>query len=471
LEILKDFFDLRLSYYDKRKEALKKKLLEELKKLTNQMKFILAVVNGELKVMKRKRKDVCRDMLKMGFDRIYPKLKKTDNQQDENKEQLEQEAGTDSLSQGYNYLLRMPIYSLTLEKVEEIKEKRADKHKELDILCKTPIQDIWLRDLDVFEKSLEEHEREKKEALEDDEKVKKKKKKTKGKKRRKGVLDNFSGNGGVSTESTDYATILDQLIITEDSKSSKRKGKKKKNCKITLGKTPNGDIPSVSVTPVSSIPNTLDSAPIAGFFNRQKSARSLTSKVKRTKGKKDNTADVVDFTSLSSSKPESSNPTPMKNTANFPRRSSCSNSADSDSDSDGQLTWAQRLAERMKVSSQQSSDSSSDDENLILSGMNITQKGANASKSSTNFSTFYKKSSSSSLIKKPLILDDDSSSEDVPLVRQKRGLASFERPLLKKKKLNNLQITKVVGSEEDSDDVFKPPNDSDYDASDDPFNF
>merc|ERR1719403_661346 len=108
------------------------------------MKFILAVVNGELKVMKRKRKDVCRDMLKMGFDRIYPKLKKTDNQQDENKEQLEQEAGTDSLSQGYNYLLRMPMYSLTLEKVEEIKEKRADKHKELDIHCKTPIQKrLW----------------------------------------------------------------------------------------------------------------------------------------------------------------------------------------------------------------------------------------------------------------------------------------------------------------------------------------
>merc|ERR1719383_1041904 len=123
-------------------------------------------------------------MLKMGFDRIYPKVKKTDYEKEEKQEQMEQEAGTDSLSQGYNYLLKIPIYSLTLEKVEEIKEKRADKHKELDVLCKTPIQDIWLNDLDVFEKALEEHEREKKEALEDDEKVKKKKK-TKGKKRRK----------------------------------------------------------------------------------------------------------------------------------------------------------------------------------------------------------------------------------------------------------------------------------------------
>ena len=60
LEILKDFFEIRLEYYDKRKLALKTKLIEELKKLTNQMKFILAVVNGELKIMKRKRKDICR---------------------------------------------------------------------------------------------------------------------------------------------------------------------------------------------------------------------------------------------------------------------------------------------------------------------------------------------------------------------------------------------------------------------------
>eukprot|EP00495_Collosphaeridae_sp_1-RS-2012_P007416 TRINITY_DN713_c0_g1_i2.p2 TRINITY_DN713_c0_g1~~TRINITY_DN713_c0_g1_i2.p2 ORF type:complete len:166 (-),score=37.74 TRINITY_DN713_c0_g1_i2:145-642(-) len=114
LEILKDFFDLRLSYYDKRKEALKKKLMAELKILTNQMKFILAVVNDELKIMKRPRRQVCRDMLKMGFDRIFPKLAKTDNAKDEAKEKFEQEAGKDSLSQGYNYLLKLPIYNLTL---------------------------------------------------------------------------------------------------------------------------------------------------------------------------------------------------------------------------------------------------------------------------------------------------------------------------------------------------------------------
>jgi len=268
LEILKDFFDLRLTYYDKRKEALKKKLMEELKILTNQMKFILAVVNEELKIMKRPRKQVCRDMLKMGFDRIFPKLAKTDNAKDEAKEKFEQEAGKDSLSQGYNYLLKLPIYNLTLEKVEEIKAKRAEKLEELDILCKTPIQDMWLKDLDVFEKALEEHEKEKQEALEDDEKIKKKKKKTKRKK--KGLLDKFS-KGGISTENTDYAKILDNLLVTEDdkaAKASKVSKKRKRKMKRTPKKTPTKSAEDNSDS--TTLGNSLESAPLSGVFDRTK---------------------------------------------------------------------------------------------------------------------------------------------------------------------------------------------------------
>jgi len=192
LEILKDFFDLRLSYYDKRKEALKKKLMEELKKLTNQMNFILAVVEGKLKILKRKRKDICRDLANMGFDRIYPKAKKSDNNKEEQEEKLQEEAGGDSLVQGYNYLLRMPIYSLTLEKVEEITAQRQRKLDELDILCKTRVQDIWLKDLVTFEQSLNEHEKEQQEALEEEAKFGKKKEErsqNKGKEGQKGKKD------------------------------------------------------------------------------------------------------------------------------------------------------------------------------------------------------------------------------------------------------------------------------------------
>merc|ERR1719245_2964940 len=232
-------------------------------------------------------------------------------------EKFEQEAGQDSLSQGYNYLLKMPIYSLTLEKVEEIKTKRAEKLEELDILCKTPIQDIWLKDLDVFEKALEEHEKEKKEALEDDEKIKKKKKKTK--RRKKGLLDNFNKKGGTSNETTDYDAILSKLLVTEEAKISKGSKKRKKK-KTTAGKT------LEDTTPGNTPATSLDSAPITGFFKKTTMGKKTVTKKKKPLGKKTSTSDIVDFTAPSSSKSSSVALSPKKRNVTdfFKPRSSAS---------------------------------------------------------------------------------------------------------------------------------------------------
>merc|ERR1711920_627831 len=106
-------------------------------------------------------------------------------------------------------------------------------------------------------------------ALEDDEKIKKKKKKTKRKK--KGLLDKFS-KGGISNESTDYAKILDNLLVTEDdkaAKASKVSKKRKRKMKRTPRKTPakSAEDNTDSTTPG----NSLESAPLSGFFDRSKS--------------------------------------------------------------------------------------------------------------------------------------------------------------------------------------------------------
>jgi len=464
LEILKDFFDLRLTYYDKRKEALKKKLMEELKKLTNQMKFILAVVNGELKIMKRPRKDICRDMLKMGFDRIYPKLKKTDNAKEEAKEKFVQEAGQDSLSQGYNYLLKMPIYSLTLEKVEEIKTKRAEKLEELDILCKTPIQDIWLKDLDNFEKALEEHEKEKQESLEDDEKIKKKKQKTK--RRKKGLLDNFNKKGGTSNETTDYDAILNKLLVTEEAKTSKGSKKRRKKT-ATAGKT------LEDATPGNTPATSLDSAPITGFFKKTKGMKTVTKK-KKPLGKKTSTSQIVDFTAPSSSKSSSAVLSPKKRNVTdfFKPRSSASASPQSDSDSDSQLDWAQRLAQRLNKESQQTSDSSSD-EDFPRKNSNPSSTNQSSVSKPAGILSLFKRKPTTAAVKNKLAkyVDDDSSSEDVPLTRPKRTLNIENQLPRKRKKLDN-PLKPFSSKSDDSDDDFNPPNHgSDYDAGEDPFNF
>jgi DNA topoisomerase-2 len=50
----------------------------------------------------------------------------------------------------YNYLLSMALWSLTLERVEQLKAQRDDKEKELAALLKESIEDLWRKDLDAL---------------------------------------------------------------------------------------------------------------------------------------------------------------------------------------------------------------------------------------------------------------------------------------------------------------------------------
>jgi DNA topoisomerase-2 len=55
------------------------------------------------------------------------------------------------IEDSYNYLLSMPIYNLTQEKIEELKKQENEKQTEYDILVKMKPHDLWLIDLDDFE--------------------------------------------------------------------------------------------------------------------------------------------------------------------------------------------------------------------------------------------------------------------------------------------------------------------------------
>ena len=48
----------------------------------------------------------------------------------------------------YNYLLSMALWSLTLERVQDLKAQRDAKKEELAALLKLSIEDLWRTDLD-----------------------------------------------------------------------------------------------------------------------------------------------------------------------------------------------------------------------------------------------------------------------------------------------------------------------------------
>lgn len=128
-EIMMEFYETRLELYEKRKDYQLKILKEQLELLSYKVKFILMVVQKKLIVNNRKKNDIENDLSKHKF----PKLGNTKN---------------------YQYLLGMPIYSLTYEKIEELKKQHDEKDSEYNNLNKKSIEDIWIKELQSLLKIL-----------------------------------------------------------------------------------------------------------------------------------------------------------------------------------------------------------------------------------------------------------------------------------------------------------------------------
>jgi DNA topoisomerase II len=66
-------------------------------------------------------------------------------------------------SKEYNYLLSLPLWNLTFEKVEEMKRSRQEKENELKTLEMTHIKELWKADLHAFLEMLDKVELEEEE--------------------------------------------------------------------------------------------------------------------------------------------------------------------------------------------------------------------------------------------------------------------------------------------------------------------
>lgn len=153
-DILKVFFELRLDFYDKRKELLLQKLRREQKMLSNKARFVEEVCSGVLVVSNRKKVELLHDLR----DRGYELFDKNDKQDESEDAEDDEDASVADLSKGYEFLLGMKIWSLTFEKAEELRHQLDERTTELRALQNTAPSDIWLNDLDEIEIALSERE-------------------------------------------------------------------------------------------------------------------------------------------------------------------------------------------------------------------------------------------------------------------------------------------------------------------------
>ena len=61
---------------------------------------------------------------------------------------IEEVTKFESVKTGYNYLINMPIYSMTLDKVDELNNELNKIKDEIDIVFNKDIKTMWFEELD-----------------------------------------------------------------------------------------------------------------------------------------------------------------------------------------------------------------------------------------------------------------------------------------------------------------------------------
>lgn len=119
-EIISYFVNFRLGYYVKRKDFILNRLANELKVLSNKGRFIKSILEGKIEVKNVPKIKIVSDIESLGLDKM---------------------------DDSYDYLLRMPIYSLTKELYDKLKEDYKNKKVEIETIQKTEPKDMYKKDL------------------------------------------------------------------------------------------------------------------------------------------------------------------------------------------------------------------------------------------------------------------------------------------------------------------------------------
>ena len=131
-DILKEFYDIRINFYEKRKEYMLKKYKDELNIYESKVRFIEEFIAGTMKLINEE-DEVIEKYLS---DNNYPKFSISDNKTEPS----------------YDYLINMQIRSLTKKKINELRKLYDNRLSEYNELNNKAIKDIWNEDLLEFEK-------------------------------------------------------------------------------------------------------------------------------------------------------------------------------------------------------------------------------------------------------------------------------------------------------------------------------
>lgn len=125
-EILDAFIEIRLQYYKLRKDYLLNKYMEEIQLDVSKYIWCKGVIDETIHIKNKKKDDIVKQL--------------------EKNDKIIQKDGS------YNYLLNMPMSSITKEKMVELTEKIKNLKELIKTTQKQTIEQMWLSDLDEIGK-------------------------------------------------------------------------------------------------------------------------------------------------------------------------------------------------------------------------------------------------------------------------------------------------------------------------------
>ncbi|KAK5017589.1 DNA topoisomerase 2 [Cryomyces antarcticus] len=116
LDIMEEFYHVRLRFYEKRKHYLLGEMQHDLDKLSNQSRFIKMIIDGKLVVSRKKKKDLVAELKKLNF-KPFPKVLDARKEGEfeavvNNENDEDPDADVEAGANDYDYLLGVSITPL-----------------------------------------------------------------------------------------------------------------------------------------------------------------------------------------------------------------------------------------------------------------------------------------------------------------------------------------------------------------------
>jgi DNA topoisomerase-2 len=140
-DVITHFVDVRLRYYVERKKHKIVELEKITRKLSNIARFITEMLEDKIDLRRKKSVEVNTILKERGYDTS------------ENSE------GTNNENGSYNYLVKLPMDSVTEENVAKKIKERDEKIQELELLKATSEQQLWLNELNILREKYVEYKK------------------------------------------------------------------------------------------------------------------------------------------------------------------------------------------------------------------------------------------------------------------------------------------------------------------------